>query len=75
MEIVHSFKFLGCHVSDNPSRSVHTTATIHKSQEHLHFLRLLKKEQPVCEVGNYFPPLCDRVHFFTVSQCGIQAVQ
>lgn len=27
------------------------------------------------EVGDYFPPLCDRVHFFTVSQCGVQAVQ
>lgn len=72
VEIVHSFKFLGCHVSDNPSRSIHTTATIQKSQKHLW---LLKKEQPMCEVGDYFPPLCDRVHFFTVSQCGIQAVQ
>uniref|UniRef100_A0A2D4IYL1 Alkylated DNA repair protein AlkB homologue 8 N-terminal domain-containing protein n=1 Tax=Micrurus lemniscatus lemniscatus TaxID=129467 RepID=A0A2D4IYL1_MICLE len=43
VERVHSFKFLGTHISDNFTWSVHTMATAKKAQQHLHFLKLLKE--------------------------------
>jgi len=43
VEIIHSFKFLGIHISDNISWSTNTMAAVKKAQQRLHFLRVQKK--------------------------------
>ena len=45
VERVTSFKFLGIHISADLSWSVNTTALVKNSQQWLHFLRVLRKEQ------------------------------
>ena len=39
MEKVHTFKFLGAHISDDLSGSANTSAIVKKAQQRLHFLR------------------------------------
>lgn len=40
---VHSFKFLGLHITDNLSWTVNTAAVAKKAQQRLHFLRVLRR--------------------------------
>ena len=42
-EIVPHIKFLGVHVANNLTWSLHTSSTIKKAHQHLHFLRRLKR--------------------------------
>ncbi|KAK0142389.1 hypothetical protein N1851_019833 [Merluccius polli] len=43
VERVHTFKFLGTHISEDLSWSANTTAVVKKAQMRLHFLRVLRK--------------------------------
>lgn len=50
VEIIHSFKFLGIHISNNLSWSTNTTDAVKRAQQHLHFLHVLKKYNPNCKL-------------------------
>ena len=43
VERVHSFRFLGVHISDDLSWTTNTTAVVRKAQQRLHFLRVLRR--------------------------------
>ncbi len=43
VERVHSFKFLGIHITDCLSWSTNTSAVVKKAQQRLHFSRILRK--------------------------------
>ncbi len=50
VERVHTFKFLGLHISNDMSWSANTSATIIKAQQRLHFLRVLRKNSLECKL-------------------------
>ncbi len=50
VERVHTFKFLGVHISNDMSWSANTSATIIKAQQRLHFLRVLRKNSLECKL-------------------------
>ncbi|XP_013766202.1 CD109 antigen [Pundamilia nyererei] len=45
VEKVSSFKFLGTHISEDLSWSTNTSALVKKAQQHLHFLRVLRRNR------------------------------
>ena len=47
VERVHNFKFLGTLISDRLTWTDNITVVVKKARQRLHFLRLLKRNQPV----------------------------
>ena len=50
LEKVHTFKFLGAHLTDDLSWSANTSETVKKPQQRLHFLRVLRKNNLECNL-------------------------
>ncbi len=70
VERVHTFKFLGVHISNDMSWSANTSATIKKAQQRLHFLRVLRKNNLGCKLlVSFYRSTIESVLVYCISVC------